>query len=150
VSAAEERIKQMIERKKQEEATAQGKAAAAEEAEAARQKTVAERRKKWADDTHIIDALVRDIEKLAAVGLSLQLKFQHTPGNPGTTIGMARFSGTSPKTMNGQMTWNVHEDGTIRVFHGKGATQEVTAFALDDADEKVYEKHILDFVDAIV
>jgi len=150
MSSTDERIKQIIARKKEQEADAEAKETNAKQAETARQKLLANRRKKWADDTHIIDAAVKEVQSKASE-LKVELKFQHTPGNPGTTIGVAHFSGRSPKTLNGEMVWNVNEDGAINVYHGRRATQaKGKSFSLEDADKAMYEKHILDFVDLIV
>jgi hypothetical protein len=79
---------------------------------------LAERRKKWADDTHIINSAIKEIEA-KATELQVRISFEHSPGRPGwVTIGAATFAGNSPSKFNQQMVWNVHEDGTITTFHG--------------------------------
>jgi hypothetical protein len=79
---------------------------------------LAERREKWADDTHIINGAIKEIEA-KATELQVRISFEHSPGRPGwVTIGAASFAGNSPSKFNQQMVWNVHEDGTITTFHG--------------------------------
>jgi hypothetical protein len=112
---------------------------------------LAERRKKWADDTHIINSAIKEIEA-KATELQVRISVEHGPGRPGwVTIGSASFAGNSPSKFNQQMVWNVHEDGTITTFHGKGASQvQRGRFDLDKANKETYEKHILDFVETLV
>ena len=50
---------------------------------------LAERRKKWADDTHIINSAIKEIEA-KATELQVRISFEHSPGRPGwVTIGSA-------------------------------------------------------------
>jgi hypothetical protein len=114
--SSDERIQQIIARKKAQTEADQLEKNLAIEQQTAKDKRLADLRAKWAADTHVIDASIKDIQQKVA-GFGVKMTFQHAPGNPGTTIGVAAFSGSSPNTVNGAMSWNVHEDGVVNVFY---------------------------------
>jgi hypothetical protein len=149
-SSTDERIQQIIARKK-----AQGEADKLEETLAieqrkAKDKRVADLRAKWADETHVIEESIKEIQRKTA-RLGVKVTFQHVPANPGSTIGTAIFSGSSPNTANSTMRWNVLEDGLVDISYDRpGGAPGANKFQIETADRATYESKIMDFIDLIV
>jgi hypothetical protein len=144
--ATDDRIKQMIAKKKAaEEATARADAASAD-AGKAKQEKLKQLNDKWVKDTHVIDAAIKSLnEKLVPLGVTFT--FLAKPGNPGTSIATAEFGGRGPKGM-GKMAFNVFETGEVRVyFDGRNANSN---FDLTIAEQKTYADVLLNFADHLI
>jgi hypothetical protein len=146
-SPTNERIKQIVARKKKQAEFERQQSEAVKNAAAEEEERVAGRRQKWTSDVAVIADATKGIERQFAE-LQVQITFSPQPPGGDNTIGQAQF-GVHAAQKYEQMFWNVFKNGTVTIYHGAGTRQvEVGSFGLSDGNAEIYKKYIVDFVEA--
>jgi hypothetical protein len=147
MTVSDDRVKEILTRAREENKAKAERIQASAEAQKQKKEFVAELKAKWAVDTHIIQAAVREIEeKLDAE--NVQIAFQSGSGNPGTTVAQAHFNGRSGNKTPGTMAFNVFETGMVSVYFD---SQKATGhFKLLDADAETYKNQLLTLAERLI
>jgi hypothetical protein len=148
--STEKRIQEILERKRQEKLATEQAQSDATEAEEMRLKLKTQVQQKWTTDSHIIEGVLKDLEQRLSE-LGIRFSFEEAAGNPGTTVAVGRCRATVGNVV-GKMILNVHEDGTVKVFHEDTPKKKTGAdhIQLLQANKATYEEAVLAFVELMV
>ena len=149
----DERIQNILRKNAEKLAATKQEKNRAEELAKSRQTTAAAATKKWAADTHVIEAILKDFEQKMS-GIDLHLTFQ-SAGQQGSESAVGRIIGSvSGKEI--EITLNVHPNGEIHTFasgpkHPNIQIEFVSppAFSVLSADKAQYEAVILDYIERV-